>query len=153
MQILALKKQHIDDIVSLASEFEDYIQSLSNVSREPFDTGAKKFQLLQYGFWKQKAFSGYVAKVDNQIVGYALYHYGFDPDDMQGKVIHLIDFFVRENTRGKWVGRALIEKLQSHPDSIGLYFWVWKKNLKAIEFYKKMWADWIDDVPFMKLMK
>lgn len=34
-----------------------------------------------------------------EIVGYALYHYGFDPDEMQGKVIYLIDLFVSEKAR------------------------------------------------------
>ena len=153
MQILHFRKSHIDSILRLNLEFERYLDSLSSSPRRPFDVEKKRKQLLKYAFWKNKSFSGYVAKIENEIVGFTFYHYGFDPDEMQGKVIHLIDFFVSEKARGKWVGRALIEKLQSHEDSIGLYFWVWRKNLGAIEFYKKMWAEWCDDVPFMKLLK
>lgn len=153
MQILFLRKSHIDAVVGLSIEFDKYLQLLSSIKRDDFDATEKKSTLLRYGFGEEKSFSWYVIEVDGVIVWYALYHYGFDPDEMQGKVIHLIDFFVSEHARGQWVGRALIEKLQSHEDSIGLYFWVWKKNLDAIEFYKKIWANWCEDVPFMKLMK
>lgn len=153
MQILHFRKSHIDDAVQLMREFDEYLQSLSSGKREDFDIEKQKEKLLKYGFGKEKSFSGYIAKIDNKIVWYALYHYGFDPDEMQGKVIHLIDFFVSERARGKWVGSTLIEKLQSHEDSIWLYFWVWKKNIWAIEFYKKIWAEWCEDVPYMKLLK
>jgi GNAT superfamily N-acetyltransferase len=153
MQILSLSKSHIDGLVQLESEFEDYIQSLSSVERDNFDREAKKQQLLKYAFWKDKIFSGYVAKIWKNIVWYVLYHYGFDPDEMQGKIIYMTNLFVTEKVRWKWVGKALIAKLQSHPDSIGIYFWVWKKNIPTIWFYQKLGADWIEDVPFMKLMK
>jgi GNAT superfamily N-acetyltransferase len=153
MKILSLRKSHINSVIELNIEFEDYLQSLSSWPRELFDIEKKRQQLLEHAFWKKRSYFGYVAKIDNEIVGYALYHYGFDPDELQGKVIYLIDLFISELARGHWVWKALVEKLQSHEDSIGLYFWVWRKNLGAIEFYKKMGADWIEDVPFMKLMK
>lgn len=153
MQILHFRKSHIDAVVQLMREFDEYLQSLSSGKREDFDEKKQKEKLLKYGFGKEKSFSGYIAKIDNEFVWYAIYHYWFDPDEMQWKVIHLIDFYVSEKARRKWVGRALIEKLQLHEDSIALYFWVWKKNIWAIEFYKKIWADWCDDVPYMKLLK
>ncbi len=153
IKILSLRKTHIDHVVELVWEFEKYLESLSSGLRDTFYAHASKQKILRYWFGKEKSFSWYIAEIDGSIVGYAFYHYGFDPDEMQGKVIHLIDFFVSEKARGKWVGRALIKKLQSHEDSLWLYFWVWKKNRGAIEFYKKMWAKWCEDVPFMKLMK
>lgn len=153
MKILHFHKSHINAVVELTWEFDEYLQYLSSEQRDIFDYQKQKEKLLKYGFWKEKSFSRYIAKVDGEIVGYVFYHYGFDPDEMQGKVIHLIDFFVSESARWQWAGRALIEKLQSHTDSIGIYFWVWKKNLGAIEFYKKMWAEWCEDVPYMKIMK
>ena len=153
MHIIPFSSSHIDSVVALTREFDEYLQKFSSAQREAFDSKKTKEKLLKYWFWKEKSFSWYIAEVDGVIVWYALYHYGFDPDEMQGKVIHLIDFFVSESARGYWVGRALIEQLQSHEDSIGLYFWVWRKNLSAIEFYKKMWADWCEDVPYMKLIK
>lgn len=153
MQILHFRKSHIDSILRLNLEFERYFDSLSSSPRRPFDVEKKREQLLTYAFWKNKSFAGYIAKIGGEIVGFTFYHYGFDPDEMDGKVIYMIELFVSERARGKWVGRALVEKLQSHNDSMGLYFWVWKKNLSAIEFYKKMWAEWCEDVPYMKIIK
>ena len=153
LEIIPLQKKHLDRLVELAWEFDDYLQSLSSEKRDAFDNTKQRERLLRYWFWEEKSFSWYVAEIDGTTVGYALYHYGFDPDEMQWKVIYLIDFFVSEKARWKWAGRALIERLQSHEDSIGLYFGVWKKNIWAIEFYKKIWAEWCEDVPFMKLMK
>ncbi len=153
MKILPFSPSHIDAVIELMREFNHYLQSLSSIDRDDFDEVKQREKLLRYWFWEEKSFSWYVAAIDNEIVGYALYHYGFDPDEMQWRVIHLIDFFVSERARRKWVWKALIEKLQSHTDSIGLYFWVWRKNLSAIEFYKKMWAEWCEDVPYMKLLK
>lgn len=153
LEIIPLQKKHLDRLVELAWEFDDYITSLSSGERVPFDRESKKQQFLTYAFWKDKVFSGYVAKIDWEIIGFTLYHYWFDPDDMQGKVIYMIELFVTEKFRWMWAARALIAKLQSHPDSIGLYFWVWKKNIPTIQFYQKLGADWIEDVPFMKLMK
>ena len=153
MNILRLHKSHIEKIVELSCEFDEYIQSLSSVQRSSFDREKKRKQILENAFWKKKVFSGYVGKIGKDIVGFVFYHYGFDPDEMEWKVIYMFELFVSEQARGKWAGKALIEKLQSHPDSLGLYFGVWKKNLPTIWFYQKLGADWIENVPFMKLMK
>lgn len=153
VKIIKFRPYHIDGVMQLNLEFEEYLASLSIYPRPGYDSNEERKQILKYAFWDEKAFSGYVAKIGEEIVGLAFYHYGFDPDEFRWKVIYLISLFVSEKARGKWVGRALIEKLQSHEDSLWLYFWVWKKNLPAIEFYKKMWADWVEDVPFMKLLK
>ena len=153
MKIIELRMSHIAGVLFLSQEFENYLQSLSSKDRESFDIEKKRKMLLENALGKKKKFSGYVAKIDNEIVGYVFYHYGFDPDEMQWKVIYVIDLFVSEKVRGQWVGRALIQKIQFHEDSLGLYFGVWKKNKWAIDFYKKLGADWIENVPFMKLMK
>lgn len=153
MQILPFQLSHLESVLDLSLEFWEYLSSIAKQDTGIHDRESQRNRYLQYAFSEEKSFSGYVATVENEILGYAMYHYGFDPDEMQWKVIYLIDLFVSEKARGKWVGRALIEKLQSHEDSLGVYFWVWKKNIPAIEFYKKMWADWVEDVPFMRLMK
>lgn len=153
MQILHFHKSHINSIIDLNLEFEKYLDTLSSSPRRPFDIEKKRIQLLKHAFGKKRSYSGYVAKIWKEIVWFTFYHYGFDPDEMDGKVIYMIELFVSEWARGKWVGRALISKLQSHEDSIWLYFWVWKKNISAVDFYRKIWADWVDDVPFMKLLK
>ncbi len=153
MQILPFRKSHIDYILQLNVEFDGYLNSLSGTKTSILDVEKKRAQIMKYAFGKEKMFSGYVVKIGKEITGFTFYHYWFDPDEMQGKVIYMFELFISKKFRGKWVWKALVEKLQSHKDSIGLYFAVWKKNPGAIEFYKKLGAKWVEDVPFMKLMK
>jgi GNAT superfamily N-acetyltransferase len=153
MKIIPFRKSHLESVLTLTAEFEKYLDSLTTHQRRAFDVEKKRKQLLEYGFGKHKMFSGYVAKIWKEIVWFALYHYGFDPDDAEGKVIYMFDLFITESARRHGVGQALIEKLQSHEDSLWLYFGVWKKNPLAIAFYKKLWAEWMDDTPFMRIIK
>lgn len=151
LKIVALQKQHIENLLSLMQEFDDYLGTLSSGSREIFNVNKKKEKILKDGFWKNPQYRGYLAKLGAQPVGYILYHYGYDPDEMEGKVIHIIDLFVSEKTRGHGVGKLLMKQLQEKEEVMALYFWVWKKNHLAIDFYKKLGADWIEDVPYMRL--
>jgi hypothetical protein len=50
IKIISLRRSHIDYVVQLESEFEDYIQSLSSLERDIFDKKAKRGQLLKYAF-------------------------------------------------------------------------------------------------------
>jgi hypothetical protein len=82
MKILHFRPSHIDTVLSLNLEFEQYLQSLSSGQREDFNIEKKRKMFLDHAFGKKKSFSGYVAKIDGEIVGYVLYHFGFDPDEM-----------------------------------------------------------------------
>ncbi len=101
VSIDSLRRSHLDSILTLQLEFEYYLNSLSSEKRPNFDIEKKRKLLLENAFGKKKNFSGYVARIENEIVGYVLYHYGFDPDEMQGKVIYVIDLFVSEKARGQ----------------------------------------------------
>lgn len=152
MKIIKFLPRHIESVIELSREFDAYLWTLSTSPRIDFSTSKMRSIFENEVFGKKKILSGYIAKIDGEIVGYVLYHSGFDPDEMQWKIIYIVDLFVSEKARRQWVWKSLIEKLQSHPDSLGLYFGVWKKNTWAIDFYKNIGADWIEDVPFMKLM-
>jgi hypothetical protein len=68
MKILHLRKSHIDAIVTLNEEFNEYLGSLSSIPRDKFDAVKNKKNLLRYGFGKEKSFSGYVVKMDGEII-------------------------------------------------------------------------------------
>lgn len=150
-KIITLRKTHIDDLVQLMAEFDVYLGKLSSASKVPFDATKKRMKILKDGFWRNRQYLGYLAKLWTQSVGYILYHYGYDPDEMEGKVIYIIDLFVSEKARGHGIGRLLMNTLQEKDGIIALYFCVWKKNTSAVDFYKKLGAEWVDDVPYMKL--
>ena len=151
LKILSLRKYHIDHLLMLMEEFDEYLGELSSGPRDNFDAEKKREKILKDGFWKRPQYKGYLAKLGSQPVWYIFYHYGYDPDEMEGMVIHVIDLFVNEKARGHGVGKLLMKQLQEKEGVIALYFWVWKKNTLAIDFYKKLGADWIEDVPYMRL--
>lgn len=74
MHILPLRRSHLEPILTLQLEFEDYLQSISSGKRENFDYEKKRKLLLENAFGKKKNFSGYVARIENEIVGYVFYH-------------------------------------------------------------------------------
>jgi hypothetical protein len=63
IQILPLRKSHIDSIIELNVEFDTYLSSLSNTKTNVLDVKKKRIQILENAFGKRKIFSGYVAKV------------------------------------------------------------------------------------------
>jgi GNAT superfamily N-acetyltransferase len=86
-------------------------------------------------------------------VGYLFYHEGYDPDEMSGRVIYVIDLLVSEEFRGSGIGTLLMKRVAALCRKIegnDVYFGVWLKNKAAIKFYEKLGAEWVDEVPFMR---
>jgi hypothetical protein len=50
MNILSLRKSHIDAVVELSREFEEYLGSISDEPREDFDIKKEGEFLLKYAF-------------------------------------------------------------------------------------------------------
>jgi len=48
MQILPISPSHIDAIVELMLEFDNYLQSLSSIERDDFDDEKQREKLLRY---------------------------------------------------------------------------------------------------------
>jgi GNAT superfamily N-acetyltransferase len=68
--------------------------------------------------------------------------------------MHLEDLFVRPRFRGRGMGRALLEKVAAIAVARGcvILFWhVLDWNTPAIEFYKTLGADWMDDWTRMRV--
>src|SRR5512132_1185872 len=91
-------------IASLATEFQSYLHELGDET--DFDWGAAKY--LADGFGETPAFEGLVAEVDSRVVGYALYHFGYDTDRGQ-RLIYLIDLFVSQLCRRAGIGDKLMQ--------------------------------------------
>ena len=152
-RIAPITRMDVPAVEKLRDEFEMYLQRLSNEPREKQSKKERKARLLKDGFGKNRAFYGFVAKDGNRALGYAFYHFGYDPDEMQGRVIHVVDLFVTRKARGLGIGRRLMGKVADVCKENGgkaVYFAVWRKNKTAIRFYRGLGADWIKDVPFMR---
>ncbi|MBN2668648.1 MAG: GNAT family N-acetyltransferase [Bacteroidales bacterium] len=97
----------------------------------------------------QKYFDFFVAQVDGEIVGMALYFFAYYT--WVGKSLYLDDLFVKEAHRGCGIGQALIEKIfeiakAEHCSRLRWQVLDWNKP--AIELYRKMGAtldnEWIN---------
>ncbi len=88
-----------------------------------------------------------IAEYDGVPVGLAIYFYNFST--FLGKPgLYLEDLFVREEFRGKGIGKAFMQELAkiAIAEDLGrIEWWVLDWNTPSIEFYKKLGAIAMDD--------
>lgn len=138
-----------DAIGSLAAEFQSYLHALGDET--DFDWDAAKY--LADGFGENPAFEGLVAEVDSRVVGYALYHSGYDTERGQ-RLIYLIDLFVSQPFRRAGIGDKLMQCLSDVGRSRRAEYIVWsvlKGNSLAIRFYERLGARHANGLHFMLL--
>ncbi|MBC5835850.1 GNAT family N-acetyltransferase [Flavobacterium sp. F372] len=124
----------------------DLITELAIFEKEPNAVVITAEDLVRDGFSENPLFHTFVAEVDNQIIGIALYYYRFST--WKGKTIHLEDLIVKENSRGTGAGFALYSEIikQGKKDNVRRIEWnVLDWNTPAIEFYEKSGAKVLND--------
>ena len=87
----------------------ELIQELAVFEKEPDAVELTVADLERDGFGSNPLFHTFVAEIDENIVGIALYYYRYST--WKGKTIHLEDLIVKENQRGSGVGFALYSKI------------------------------------------
>ena len=152
MMSVILRAATVDDaerVASLGREFVAYLRSLNDPGMYGFSTE----EYLRDGFGENPAFSGLVAELDGEMVGYLLYCPGYDLDH-GGRIIHIVDLFVRETARRQGVARALMEAVADICRQVGgkqLLWAIYTPNTLAKDFYEKLGATYIRDLQFMHL--
>jgi GNAT superfamily N-acetyltransferase len=124
----------------------DLIQELATFEKEPNAVLISEDDLIRDGFEQTPLFHTFVAEVDGQIIGIALYYYRYST--WKGKTIHLEDLIVKEDKRGIGAGFALYSEIiaQGKRDNVKRIEWnVLDWNTAAIEFYKKSGAKILTD--------
>ena len=114
------------------------IQELATFEKEPDAVVVTVDDLVRDGFSEQPLFHCFVAEVENQIIGMALYYYRYST--WKGRRLYLEDLIVTESFRGKGVGKLLFEALISkakNENCTGMMWQVLDWNQSAIDFYKK----------------
>ena len=117
------------------------IQELAVFEKEPDAVIINEDYLINHGFSKNPSFICYVAELENEIIGMALFYYRFST--WKGKTIHLEDLIVKQDKRSLGIGKLLYKKVFEYAKSkkVKRIEWVvldWNKN--AIEFYKNSGA-------------
>ena len=124
----------------------ELIQELATFEKEPEAVVVTVADLERDGFGDYPLFHTFVAEVDGEIVGIALYYYRYST--WKGKTIHLEDLIVKEKMRGSGLGFALYSKIieQGKIDKVRRIEWaVLDWNTPAIDFYIKSGAKVLDD--------
>jgi len=133
----------------LAKQFAGYLRSLGD--RTEFKLTAEA--CLRDGFGLRPAFEGLVAEERGRVIGYLLYHFGYDSDGAF-RNIHIVDLYMDANARQKGAGRALMMAAAAIAREAGAREMVWSvyhANDLAAAFYERLGARKITDLFFMKL--
>jgi ribosomal protein S18 acetylase RimI-like enzyme len=134
-------------IGELAQEFQTYLRGLGD--RTPFAFTAETYR--RDGFGPTAAFAGLVAELEGQVVGYLLYHFGYDTDRAL-RLLYVIDLYVQEARRRCGVGEALMRAAAAKCQEAGgreLVWAVFAPNQLAFEFYERLGARYIQELKFM----
>jgi len=133
----------------LAKQFASYLRTLGDQTDFKLTTDA----YLRDGFGLRPAFKGLVAEQDGKVIGYLLYHFGYDSDGAFSN-LHVVDLYVDPNARKQGVGRTLMMAAAGIARQAGSQEIIWSvyhANELATEFYQRLGARRITEVFFMKL--
>ncbi|WP_281297594.1 GNAT family N-acetyltransferase [Flavobacterium limnophilum] len=122
------------------------IQELADFEKESNAVVVTVEDLVRDGFGSLPLFDVFVAEVELEIVGIALYYYRYST--WKGKTIHLEDLIVKEKMRGTGLGYALYSEVIKHgkKDKVRRIEWnVLDWNRPAVEFYEKSGARILDE--------
>ena len=122
------------------------IRELAEYERQPNAVVIKEETLIKDGFASHPKFRTLIAEWGGQAIGYALF-FGFY-SSWKGPGIFLEDLFVREAFRGRGIGRALLSevaRVARQEDAVGIRWEVLDWNEPAIEFYKSLGGEFMDD--------
>jgi GNAT superfamily N-acetyltransferase len=136
-------------IGTLARQFAGYLRELGDLT--DFKLTANAY--LRDGFGTKPAFAGLVAENRGKVIGYLLYHFGYDSDSAALN-LHVVDLYVERSARNQGVGKALMARVASiaRQASAAEIIWsVYQSNTIAATFYEKLGAQRITDVFFMKV--
>ena len=139
---MIIRKGTPDDMKSVL----ELIKELAVFEKEPEAVVVTVDDLIRDGFVENPLFHTFVAEVNNEIIGIALYYYRYST--WKGKTIHLEDLIVREKNRGTGAGYALYSEIirQGKRDNVRRIEWnVLDWNTSAIDFYKNSGAKILED--------
>jgi GNAT superfamily N-acetyltransferase len=102
--------------------------------------------LLRDGFGPDPRYRALIAEWDGQLAGYAFFFPFYST--FAGPGMFLEDLFVRDKYRSKKIGSALLSRVAAIAVEEGCFAMRWQVldwNQPAIDFYKKLDADFLDE--------
>jgi len=128
------------------------IKELAHFEKEPDAVEVTAADLENDGFGDAPLFETFVAEINNEIVGMALFYPRYST--WKGPTIHLEDLIVTKEKRGLKIGSALYRKVIEYAFNKGVRRIEWAVldwNTPAIDFYEKTGAQVLRDWDTVKL--
>ena len=116
----------------------ELIQQLAVYEKAPNELTATLEHFKESGFGKKPVWWAFVAEVEGEVEGFALYYIRYST--WKGQRMFLEDFIVDERYRGRGIGKLLFDKLIEEAREKQFNGMVWQVldwNEPAINFYKK----------------
>ena len=143
------KLADVPAIACLAAEFAQYLRGLGDTTEFRLNADA----LARDGFGPKPAFEGVVAEMAGGVVGYLLYHDGYDTD-AACRLLMVADLFVTQAARGRGAGTALMREAREIAVSRGAKQCLWtvyQHNTQALRFYERIGGRYVQDLRLMCL--
>jgi GNAT superfamily N-acetyltransferase len=139
--MLSIRPAHAADVPTLNRLVHEF------AAFERLPIAATEAALLRDGFSGSPKFRALMAEWNDDAAGYALF---FDYySSFEGRAgLFLEDIYVRDQYRGKGIGKMLMARVASiarEQNCFGVRWQVLDWNIPAIEFYERMGATFLDD--------
>ena len=149
MKIREATADDAESISKLASEFHRYLAALGDPTS--FHFNAETYR--RDGFGENPAFLAIVAELEDKVVGYLIFHFGYDIDHSR-RLVYVVDLYVDEAYRRRGIGKALMihvgEAARAH-GATSLWWGVYERNESARGFYESLSARYVKGVHFMSI--
>ena len=133
-------REDVPQLLAFIRELADYEKKLHKCLTTEDD-------LLRDGFGPDAKFRSLIAEWNGEVAGYAVFFYFYST--FQGRpAMFLEDLYVPDRFRGKGIGKALlagVAKLAIDENCFGMRWEVLDWNTPAIEFYKRLGTDFLDE--------
>jgi GNAT superfamily N-acetyltransferase len=124
-----------------------FVRALAAYEREPDAVTATEADLIRDGFGPNPFYFCLIAEHDGQPAGFALYFFNYSTW-MGRPGLYLEDIFVDLEFRGRGIGKALLQRVAAiavETHCLRLQWEVLDWNTPAIEFYRAMGAEFLDE--------
>lgn len=114
------------------------IHELAVYEKAPEEVTVDFGHFVKSGFGENPVWSAFVAEVEGNVVGFALYYIRYST--WKGQRLYLEDILVNEPWRGKGIGKLLFDELikeTKEKNFSGMVWQVLEWNQAAINFYEK----------------
>lgn len=139
----SIRPAHIADVPQILA----FIRALAAYEREPDAVTATEADLVRDGFGSSPMFYCLIAEQDGVPAGFAFYFFNYST--WLGRPgLYLEDLFVLPEFRGHGIGKALLQRVAAiavEKNCPRLQWEVLNWNTPAIEFYRAMGADFLDE--------